>query len=163
TGCFIKPLAIVMMERLNYLYKRTKVYMAGEKKENFEEIWACSLKREEKNKLIGSAIFNLAKLHENRIALGDVSISFLYRKKTDSLAVFGLPSQLRVLKKKEEGYDEFILFLNNFLLNKMISKKEIEIYIEHYLKSFEKEQEIEAKKKMLLDLFYKYYTKYYKN
>ncbi|MCX8163448.1 MAG: hypothetical protein N3D10_02725 [Candidatus Micrarchaeota archaeon] len=157
---FIKPVAIIRMEKLNFLYKPTKSYMIGIKDVGVENLTFSSMKGKEKIRLLGSYIFNLAKLHEKNIALGDVSLANAYKKIAENIAIFGPPSQLRVIENYKEGYNEFVLFLCNLKMNKLVVEKEIEIFIEHYLKSFEQPVSLEEKEK-IMNLYRKYYEKYY--
>ncbi|MEM4137887.1 MAG: hypothetical protein QXV64_02100 [Candidatus Anstonellaceae archaeon] len=160
---FLQPLAAIKIEKLNYFSRPSKVYLIGLKDRVVDDLDLQSIKkrRKEKNRIIGSCIFNLAKLHERQIALGDVSLSNIYKKITDNTAVFGPPAQLRITKSIKDGYHEFALFLCNLKNNGLVRQKELEIYIDHYLKSFENKTEEEKEKQKIINLYKKYYKKYY--
>jgi hypothetical protein len=165
---FIKPLAAFYFEQLKFLKKRQKVYLIGKKDKDFLDF--SQVPKKDRIRFVGSAIFNLAYLHELNLALGDVSIDSLFFSKSSKLSNFGLPFQLREISKSSDGFFEFSLFICNLISNSLISFKEVDIFIDHYLSSFsrpdfDKVQKAKEIKEKINFLFNRYYKKpsYYSN
>jgi len=162
---FILPLGILKVEQNSFRVPKKKIYLISIKPKDVNKFLELKEKKQKRIRIIGSALFALAQMHKNNIALGDSSLENIFVKKTTSLALFGPPAQLRTISDKKDGETESLLFICNLLANNFISKKEVDAFIEHYLQSFEerdKKIDFAYKEKLIKQIQY-FFEKYYKN